>query len=174
MQAQYILVVDDDPQIRHLLGTVLQLEGYRVTALASGAALRAHLAQATPDLVVLDLVLPGEDGLQITRYLREHATAGIIILSAKRDIVDRVVGLEMGADDFISKPFDRRELLARVRAVLRRTAERRDRRPASLDPVSPRLGPWTVDATARRVRPETGPNIALTGSEFALDRKSVV
>jgi two-component system, OmpR family, phosphate regulon response regulator OmpR len=120
---QRILVVDDDIALRDLIADYLCLSGYTVEVAGDGAAMRALLAQQAVDLVVLDLMLPGEDGLSLLRWLREHHGPPVIIISARGDEVDRVVGLELGADDYLAKPFGPRELLARVRAVLRRTGE---------------------------------------------------
>ena len=115
-----ILLVEDDPEIRRLVGTMMRREGYRVEVAADGAAMDAVMQGAQPDLVILDLMLPGEDGLSICRRLRTTNTVPILMLTAKSEEVDRVIGLEMGADDYLSKPFGPRELLARVRALLRR------------------------------------------------------
>ena len=115
-----ILVVDDDPDLRDLLIGYLAREGFAVTGAEDGRAMDIALAQATPDLILLDLMLPGEDGLSIARRLRQTTSLPIIMLSARSDDVDRIVGLEVGADDYVAKPFNPRELLARIRAVLRR------------------------------------------------------
>lgn len=120
---QLILVVDDDVALRDLVADYLQASGYGVDVAGDGAVMRAVLAQQAVDLVVLDLMLPGEDGLSLLRWLREHHGPPVIIVSARGDEVDRVVGLELGADDYLAKPFGPRELLARVRAVLRRSGE---------------------------------------------------
>lgn len=119
-----LLVVDDDAAVRSLLLEYLSDQGYSVRAAADGAAMRSEIERELPDLVLLDLRLPGEDGLTLARQLRERVDVGIVMVSASGDIVDRVVGLEMGADDYIAKPFDPRELLARVRSVLRRMQAR--------------------------------------------------
>jgi len=120
---QRILVVDDDMSLRELVADYLSKSGYAVQVAGDGAAMRAVLSERAVDLVVLDLMLPGEDGLSLLRWLREHHGPPVIIVSARGDEVDRVVGLELGADDYLAKPFGPRELLARVRAVLRRSAE---------------------------------------------------
>jgi len=119
-----LLVVDDDPGVRALLLEYLGDQGFAVRAVADGAAMRAEIERELPDLVLLDLRLPGEDGLTLARQLRERVDVGIVMVTASGDIVDRVVGLEVGADDYIAKPFDPRELLARVRSVLRRMQAR--------------------------------------------------
>jgi DNA-binding response OmpR family regulator len=121
--APHILVVEDDRFVRELVEIYLSAEGYRVTTVADGIEMRGALGQHGPvDLVIMDLKLPGEDGLTLTRYLRSAYQLGIVILTTRNDAVDRVVGLDCGADDYITKPFDQRELLARIRSVLRRTA----------------------------------------------------
>ncbi|MBN8510516.1 MAG: response regulator, partial [Burkholderiales bacterium] len=116
----HIAVVDDEADICQLLATYLGAQGFRVTPLPSGAALMALMASDPPALVLLDLGLPGEDGFGIARQLREHHRCGLVIVSGRGDAIDKVVGLEVGADDYVTKPFDLRELLARVKAVLRR------------------------------------------------------
>src|SRR5579883_1941881 len=115
-----VMVVEDDPEIRALLGAFLTREGFEVELAADGTAMDRVLRQRTPDLVILDLMLPGEDGLSICRRLRSRSSLPILFLTAKGDDTDRIVGLELGADDYITKPFNPRELLARMRAVLRR------------------------------------------------------
>ena len=122
MRAPHILVVEDDRFVRELVEIYLAADGYRVSAVADGAAMRDALAKDRADLVVMDLKLPGEDGLTLTRYLRSHYQIGSVILTTRNDAVDRVVGLDSGADDYVTKPFDQRELLARIRSVLRRVA----------------------------------------------------
>jgi two-component system OmpR family response regulator len=119
----HVIVVDDDAEIRAVLSGILEREGYRVTTCADGEAFWAAIATDQPDIVLLDLKMPGENGFSIARRLRGQSDAGIIIVSAMGDVVDRVVGLEVGADDFVTKPFDGRELVARIHSVLRRKAE---------------------------------------------------
>ncbi|MEO1276485.1 MAG: response regulator, partial [Pseudomonadota bacterium] len=126
-----ILVVDDDPEIRRLVAEFLAREGLEVEEAADADAMDTVLARRRPDLIVLDLMLPGEDGLSICRRLRAAGGPAILMLTAKSDEIDRVVGLELGADDYLAKPFGPRELLARIRAVLRRTADRTDGTAAS-------------------------------------------
>ncbi|NEQ99950.1 MAG: response regulator [Cyanothece sp. SIO2G6] len=125
LDMSHILIVDDDREIRDLLSQFLQKHGYQVTAVADGTEMRhqlAHQEQGAYDLVVLDLMLPGEDGLSLCRQLRSTSTIPIVMLTAVGEDVDRIIGLEMGADDYITKPFNPRELVARIKAVLRRNA----------------------------------------------------
>src|SRR5262245_17877574 len=117
-----IVVCDDEPDIRDTVAEYLAGHGYVVTAADSGPALRQIVNSQPVDIVILDIRMPGEDGLSLARYLREHSGVAIIMLTGSAEIVDRVVGLEVGADDYVTKPMDLRELLARVKAVLRRTA----------------------------------------------------
>src|ERR1044071_660026 len=121
-EAPHILVVDDDREIRTLLSDYLQKNGYRVTAVAEGKAMRRALDQTHVDLIVLDLMLPGEDGLKLCRELRVHSQTPVLMLTALGEEIDRVLGLAVGADDYLSKPFSPRELLGRIKAILRRTA----------------------------------------------------
>src|SRR5262245_52499510 len=118
-----VLIVEDDREIRESVCDYLTSHGYACAQAADGKAMRASLAEAMPDLVLLDLRLPGEDGLSLARWLRDNHAVAIIMVTAAGDVVDRVVGLEVGADDYLGKPFDLRELLARVKSVLRRGAK---------------------------------------------------
>src|SRR5512147_1091110 len=119
-----VLVVDDDRMIREMLSEYLSSEGYRVVLAEDGAAMRREIEQAAPDIVLLDLKLPREDGLSLARYLRERYDVGIIMVTGAGGVVDRIVGLEVGADDYVAKPFDPRELLARIKSVMRRMQSR--------------------------------------------------
>ena len=121
--AQRVLIVDDDADIRETTGEYLKEHGFEIALAADGEQMRAAFAQAAPPdrLVLLDLNLPGEDGLSLTRWLRAHHDVGIIMVTGAGEVVDRVVGLEVGADDYLAKPFDPRELRARLKSVLRRT-----------------------------------------------------
>ena len=121
--APHILIVDDHREIRDLVSRALTKDGFRVSVAADGRAMRKVLADSRIDLILLDLMLPGEDGLSLCRSLRAESSIPIIMLTAKGDEVDRVIGLEMGADDYLPKPFGSRELIARIRAVLRRSQE---------------------------------------------------
>jgi len=160
-----VLVVEDDPEIRDLVEGLLTREGFRVTAVGDGAAMDRAMARVTPDLVILDVMLPGEDGLSICRRLRANTAIPLLMLTAKGDDVDRIVGLEMGADDYLPKPFNPRELVARIRAVLRRAAA-----PAASGPSARRLvfAEWIVDLDAREVRRSGGETLELTSAEFDL------
>lgn len=159
-----ILVVDDDPEIARLVGALLAREGWAVETVQDGRELDEALHRARPDLIVLDLMLPGEDGLSICRRLRADATIPILMLTAKSDETDCVVGLEIGADDYLAKPFSPRVLIARIRALLRR-AEARPARPVSRRYAFDR---FVVDLDARLVTDDTGEHVALTSAEFDL------
>ena len=168
--ATHIAVVDDEADITALLGNYLQSHGYRVTQLHSGRALMAAMTTDPPALVLLDLGLPGEDGFSIARQLREHWRCGLVIVTGRGDAVDKVVGLEVGADVYVTKPFDLRELLARVQAVLRRIEQAEDRAvPAAAPPRDRfRFAHWALDTAARRLVDARGQETALTGGEFDL------
>ena len=158
-----ILVVDDDPKLRDLLAQYLGREGFRVRTANDGNAMDRVIAESQPDLVVLDLMLPGEDGLSIARRLRGGTDIPVIILSARGDEVDRIVGLEVGADGYLAKPFSPRELLARIRAVLRR-----QRIPAVPDETKTvGFGDFTLDLEAQRLL-RHGREVELTAGDFAL------
>lgn len=159
----HILVVDDDADLRDLILRYLTQNGFDVAGVGDGLAMKEYLSGHQVNLILLDLMLPGEDGLTLARGLREHGGPAVIILSARSDAVDRIVGLEVGADDYLPKPFDHRELLARIRAVLRRTqTEFRNEH-------SMRFGPFVLDSKARRLS-RNGEMIELSGAEFALLR----
>jgi two-component system OmpR family response regulator len=163
MNGKIILIVEDDRDIRGLLSDFLKREGFMVEVAESGAAADRVLTRVMPDLVVLDLMLPGEDGLSICRRLRARGSIPILILTAKNDDIDRIVGLELGADDYLGKPFNPRELLARIRAILRRAdassaGERRRRAFAS----------FVVDLDARTLECTDGAGVPLTSAEFDL------
>jgi two-component system, OmpR family, phosphate regulon response regulator OmpR len=160
-----ILIVDDDIALRDLVVDYLSASGYSVEVAGDGTGMRTVLGKYTVDLVVLDLMLPGEDGLSLLRWLREHHGPPVIIASARGDEVDRVVGLELGADDYLAKPFGPRELLARVRAVLRRSGETNT--PA--DPQVLAFGAFSLHLNAH-VLNRGGVDIPLTFGEFNLLR----
>lgn len=167
-----ILVVDDDARLRNRLRSFLRREGYDAHALSGGEALRAFLKERSADLVVLDLMMPGEDGLSLTRYLRENFTIGILILTGKGEPVDRIVGLEMGADDYLTKPFNLRELLARVRSISRRIESAGASAPADgngpADTEILAFDGYRMDVARRRLVGPDGADISLTGTEFNL------
>jgi two-component system OmpR family response regulator len=165
MTGKSILFVEDDRDIRTLLADFLAREGFAVEVAEDGAAADRVLARTRPDLVILDLMLPGEDGLSICRRLRARGPMPIIMLTAKNDDVDRIVGLELGADDYLGKPFNPRELLARIRAILRRSE-----RTASAAPPHRRrsFAGFVVDLDARSVDTKDGTRVPLTSAEFDL------
>jgi DNA-binding response OmpR family regulator len=162
-----VVLVEDDEDIRRLVRDLLVREGFAVEAAETAAALDQVLARKRPDLVILDLMLPGEDGLSICRRLRSRDGLPILMLTAKSDPVDRVVGLEMGADDYVTKPFDPRELLARVRALLRRSRGHAGPREAEPSRRFAFEG-LIIDLDARRLETEAGKAVALTSAEFDL------
>jgi two-component system phosphate regulon response regulator OmpR len=164
---QRILMVDDDAALRELVTSYLSSSGYQVEGVGDGAAFRASMAQHGADLVVLDLMLPGEDGLSLLKWLRADGGPPVIIVSARGEEVDRVVGLEVGADDYLAKPFGPRELLARVRAVLRRGNGKAEAKGADTDAFA--FGPFRLDL-ARHVLTRDGSEISLTSGEFTLLR----
>jgi two-component system OmpR family response regulator len=170
--ATHIAVLDDELDITQLLGNYLKSHGYRVSQLHSGRALMELMPKDTPALVLLDLGLPGEDGFVIARQLREHWRCGLVIVTGRGDAVDKVVGLEVGADDYVTKPFDLRELVARIKAVLRRIEGGAPAAPvAQAAPPSPdRLvfERWQLDTAARRLIHPEGHDVALTSGEFDL------
>jgi len=170
MQRQdHLLIVDDDAEIRRLLQEYFEKNGFRVTAVAEGRTMRAALKSSRPDIVVLDLMLPGEDGLALCRDLRSRSNVPIIMLTARGEETDRIVGLEMGADDYMPKPFHPRELLARVRSILRRARALPDN--LEVDRIKAfRFGGWTLDVATRVLTDPEGVLVDLSGTEFRLLR----
>ena len=166
--ATHIAVVDDENDITQLLANYLQSQGYRVTQVHSGDALLGLMPSDAPALVLLDLGLPGEDGFSIARQLREHWRCGLVIVTGRGDSVDKVVGLEVGADDYVTKPFDLRELLARVKAVLRRIAPADTPAAAERRDDVFRFAGWQLDAGARRLLDAQERETTLTTGEFDL------
>ncbi|MEI7037409.1 response regulator [Fulvimonas yonginensis] len=165
----HLLVVDDDAEIAALLKRYLSTQGFRVSAVDSGKAMLALLAADGVDLVLLDLGLPGEDGLELTRHLHEHWRGPVIIVTGRADSVDRIVGLEVGADDYVTKPFDLRELLARIRSVLRRSGERA--RPAANRQAPAYLfAGYRLDLHGRNLIGPGGAPVPLTSGEYELLR----
>lgn len=166
--AAHILVVDDDPDIRELVVEYLEKNDLRVSAASSGREMFELFDRESIDLVLLDLKLPGEDGMQLARSLRERATVPIVLLTGRSEEADRVMGLELGADDYVTKPFSPRELLARVRAVLRRyqvqaTLPERDGTRRAF-----RFSGWELNLRTRRLRAPDGRSVELSNGEFSL------
>jgi DNA-binding response OmpR family regulator len=166
--AVHIAILDDEAEITTLLASYLQGQGYRVSQTHNGAALLGLMAADPPQLVLLDIGLPGEDGFSIARQLREHWQCGLVIVTGRGDSIDKVVGLEVGADDYVTKPFDLRELLARIKAVLRRTLNVTSSAPASAPRGVYRFATWQLDVPSRRLTDAKAGEVALTGGEFAI------
>jgi DNA-binding response OmpR family regulator len=163
-----IVVCDDEPDVRDTVAEYLERHGFAVTTADAGPALREIVESRPVDVVILDIRMPGEDGLSLARFLREHSQVAIIMLTGSAEIIDRVVGLEVGADDYIAKPVDLRELLARVKAVLRRTSGR-DRLPESAHGAqSAQFGACRLDLEAHKLFDADGADIAITPMEFRL------
>jgi two-component system OmpR family response regulator len=165
-RSEHILIVDDDAEIRTLLRDYLERNGLRVTAVADGRAMRSAIGGGRFDLVILDLMLPGEDGLTLCRDLRAHSNLPVIMLTARGEETDRIVGLEMGADDYLAKPFNPRELLARIKAVLRRahTLPAMD----SSDMRRLHFAGWTFELARRQLVSPDKVVVALSGGEYRL------
>lgn len=170
-----VLVVDDDQGVRDLLTEYLTARGMNVRQAANGNDLRAAMDEELPDLVLLDLGLPGEDGLSLARYLRQNFDVGILMITGSSEVIDRVVGLEVGADDYVTKPFDPRELLARMKSVLRRTQARESAaHPATPELANPRqkFGRCEVSLESRQLfdMESGGEEVAMTAMEYELIR----
>ena len=170
-----VLVVDDDPSVSEMLVEYLSGHRYDVRSAGSGTAMREEIERDLPDIVLLDIRLPGEDGLTLARYLRERYDVGIIMVTASGDVIDRVVGLEVGADDYIAKPFDPRELLARVKSVLRRMQAKPQGEaaaPAAADSTVKRVrvGRCWLELEPRRLFEDSGDEVAMTAMEYDLLR----
>lgn len=167
-----VLVVDDESSIREMLDEYLSKHGYRVSQAESAAGARELLRRESVDLALLDITMPGEDGLSLARHIREHHDFGVIMLTSADTVLDRIIGLEIGADDYVSKPFDPRELLARIKSVLRRAGQSAaEADPAKSMPSAKhlrRIGTCTLDIEGRRLYAGTGAEIALTSGEFDL------
>lgn len=162
-QSDRVLVVDDDPELRQLLADYLTDSGFAVDLAGDGEQMRRVMARTMPDVIVMDLMLPGTDGLALTREVRAASRVPILMLSARGEEIDRIVGLEVGADDYLAKPFSPRELLARLRALLRRTHE-----PAAAPkPDGFKFGSYRLDPVARRLLCN-GAEVELSSAEFDL------
>jgi two-component system, OmpR family, response regulator len=171
MTSVHIAVVDDEPDITQLLSAYLQGQGFRVSQLHNGADLKSLMSQDPATLVLLDLGLGSEDGLVLARHLREHWRCGLVIVTGRGDAIDKVVGLEVGADDYVTKPFDLRELLARIKAVLRRLqAAPVNAAPPEAARHSLCFEGFVLDTAARRLLDAKGLEVSLTAGEFDLLR----
>jgi two-component system OmpR family response regulator len=166
--APHILVVDDHREIRDLVSRALTKDGFRVSTAADGRAMRKILADGRIDLILLDLMLPGEDGLSLCRALRAESNVPIIMLTAKGEEIDRVIGLEMGADDYLPKPFGSRELIARIKAVLRRSQETSSRSDPEQRPKSYQFDRWGLDTGSRSLLRDDGVTVPLSTGEYDL------
>ncbi len=175
-QAQHIIVVDDEQPAREMVGDYLRMHGFTVSLCDGGASLRQSIAQQLPDLIVLDLNMPEEDGLSIIRDLKQRTSVPIIMLTATASPIDRVVGLELGADDYVTKPCELRELLARIRSVLRRSTHGQSGAAAAPSITASgngnsarvRFGTKWLDHDAQALRDEEGNEHPLTASEYGL------
>jgi two-component system, OmpR family, response regulator len=163
----HLLIVDDDREIRGLLAQYLEKHEFRTTAVPDGKEMRRVMQRSHVDLLVLDLMLPGEDGLTLCRELRARSQVPIIMLTARGEDVDRIIGLELGADDYVAKPFNPRELLGRIKAILRRSAHApRDPSPESVRGFA--FGGWRLDTITRTLSDSSGRQVALSGAEYRL------
>ncbi|KJK15115.1 transcriptional regulator [Burkholderiaceae bacterium 16] len=164
----HLLIVDDDPQIRSMLAEYLATFGIEADGAEGGAAMRAALAVRDYDLLVLDLSLPGENGLALCREIRERGDLPVIMLTARTELADRVVGLEVGADDYVTKPFEMRELVARIHTVLRRSRGGGVKRPPAVGGHELRFGHWRLNATLRQLVDGEDTVVPLSNAEFRL------
>jgi len=168
---QKILIVDDEPDLRAVLRETLERENYTVSEAANAEEMRQAFAADKFDLVLLDLMLPDEDGLTLTRYLKERSDVGVIILTGKGESVDLIIGLEMGADDYVAKPYNRRELLARIKSVLRRSGGQSEKSEKTSDPRNCILfSGWELDLPHHKLSAPDGADVPLTMAEFQLLR----
>jgi two-component system phosphate regulon response regulator OmpR len=170
MSSGRVLIVDDDREIREMLAEYLASHGFEAETADGGVAMRAALERGAPDVVLLDVRLPGEDGLTLARFLRERYEVGIIMVTAAGEVVDRIVGLEMGADDYVAKPFDLRELLARVKSVARRI-QSAPRAATPATPATPQrvpIGRCLLDLRSRQLFGQDGAEVQITAMEFDL------
>src|SRR5437588_10458730 len=164
----HVLAIDDDPSVRQMVADYLGDNEIQVTTLASGQAIADVMARHTIDLLILDLKLPGEDGMQIARNLRAESDVPIIILTGRKEEADRVMGLELGADDYLTKPFSPRELLARIRALLRRSRTHETVADGLARIRAYRFAGWELNVRLRRLKSPQGQIVATTNSEFNL------
>ncbi len=166
--APHILIVDDDSEIRDLVSGFLKRNGFRTTSAADGKAMKATMVDGRFDLVLLDLMLPGDDGLTLCRHIRTKGTTPVIMLTAMGETTDKIIGLEVGADDYLAKPFNSRELLARIRAVLRRAQA--SAQPTSFDPENPvrTFEGFSLDMGRRSLTDPLGQEVELTAGEYDL------
>jgi len=162
----HILIVDDDREIRDLLAKFLERQRLRVTTARDGKEARRAFANGHYQLVVLDLMLPGEGGLELARWFRGETNVPIIMLTAMAEETDRIIGLELGADDYVTKPFNPRELLARIRAVLRRTGDSEERAPDHAKTYL--FSGWVLETARRRLLDPAGVEVSITGGEYDL------
>ena len=175
----HILVVDDDPDVRAIVERCLSGAGYTVTLCADGRSFTESLEQGGIDLVIVDLMLPDADGLMLTRGLKERSDIGVVILSGRGDTTERIIGLEIGADDYVAKPFEPRELLARVRSVLRRVnnvaakPETAPPAPADSDARAYSFDGWRLDTSGMTLTSPDGATVPLSSGEFKLLRAFV-
>jgi two-component system OmpR family response regulator len=167
-RTQHILVVDDDPEIRELLQEYLCRNGYRTSAVGEGKGMWRALDSSHVDLIVLDLMLPGDDGLELCRNLRVNSKVPVIMLTAKGDDMDRILGLEMGADDYLPKPFNPRELLARIKTVLRRSSTMPWNNEDESEHLPIFFSGWKLDPITRHLTGEDGVVVPLSGAEYKL------
>jgi two-component system, OmpR family, phosphate regulon response regulator OmpR len=165
-----ILIVDDDEELRGTLREYLEISGFVVYSVGDGESMRNVIAQSPVDIVLMDVNLPGEDGFELTRKLRSSRNIGIVMLTGAGQTVDRIIGLEVGADDYVVKPFDPREVLARVKSVLRRIQAQpvETRTPSTVKPEVVRMGSCTLDLAAHTLYDSTGAQVPLTAMEFDL------
>src|SRR6266853_1006713 len=164
----HVLAIDDDPSVRQMIADYLTDNDIRVTVAGSGKEIAEVMARHTIDLLILDLKLPGEDGMQIARHLRTESDVPIIMLTGRKDEADRVMGLELGADDYLTKPFSPRELLARIRALLRRSRAQETVADGLARIRAYRFAGWELSVRLRRLTSPRGEPVALTNSEFNL------
>ena len=161
----HLLLVEDERSIREPLARLLEREGFRISQAGDAARARQLLPDSAFDLAILDIMLPGEDGLSLARFIRASSDLPVIMLTARSEEIDRIVGIEMGADDYLAKPFNPRELIARIRAILRRVGARAPVAPAA---NGYRFGPWRLDSEAQRLTNDDGRDADLTSGEYRL------